>query len=101
MQCDLYAYESYDCFIIHVRSQHPVNPEILPDMPLEAIKAGDVHAVMEWQEESREAHDRIVWRDIGLPYDGQTLSYGSEEDMMEGMWMLKQMGYYVPDGVFD
>ncbi len=102
MRSDVYAYE--DCtggYTIHVRSVHPVNPEILPEFPIQALKSGDVEAIKRWQEEDREAHYELVYEDNNLPYDDDTLHASDIYDLKEKLDWLKTVGYYVPRSAFE
>lgn len=98
MKSDVYAYE--DCsggYTIHIRNSHPINAEILPDFPKEITGEN----VLRWHNERRKVIDDLIYKPIGLDYDGQTVVCSEIEDLHRTLVCLRDIGYYVPDVAFD
>ena len=112
MKCDVYVYEHYsDGYVCHVAARKIVNLDEAPHVPSffdyttdedgrltdESIQDYMVkhRAWNEWLKES------AIRKDIGLEFDGKTFSHDSATTMANDLYILKQMGYQVPQYAID
>jgi len=102
MRSDVYAYEDVaGGYTVHIRKSRPTNPEILPDFPAKALAEKDIEAVQEWMDKKRVAYPKLVYEDIGLEHDGETMGAESLRELHMVLSYLKGLGYYVPDVTFE
>lgn len=98
-KCDVYCYESvHGCFTIHVASNR-----IVDELPPEPFNFIDLPKE-EFSKKCKEHHDALdkaKHKKIGLKYDGQSFDCNTIEDMRNTLVELKQVGYIVPDFVFE
>ena len=94
---DIYAYESERGYEIHVAGNRHV---------------GDIPPLLEWSEENHEqwfaryqeqmgAIRNATITPIGLPFDGESFTYGDLEDFYDALLELRAVGYHVPDHAID
>jgi hypothetical protein len=102
--CDLYCYEDYCGGITtHVASNRIVGD--IPRLPLMPI--GKDSQSDEWKQwfaaykEQSDFIDKAEYTLIGLRYDGESFSDYSWESFLERITNLRNIGYHVPDFVFD
>ena len=112
MKCDVYVYEHYfDGYVCHVAARKIVNLDEAPHVPNlfeyptdeqgrltdESIQDYMVkhRAWNEWLDKS------AIREDIGLEFDGETISTDSATSMANELVMLKEMGYQVPQYAID
>ena len=96
-KCDVYCYEDVmGGYTTHVANSKPVGD--LPEMPSINMPKE------EWKnkyKEYREAFDKVENEKIGLRHDGETFNDETLEDFLDRLLYLKEVGYHIPDYVFD
>ena len=112
MKCDVYVYEHYsDGYVCHIAARKIVNLDEAPHCPswfdyptdedgrLSDDSINDFmlkhRAWMDWLSKS------AIREDIGLEFDGETISTDSATSMANELVMLKEMGYQVPQYAID
>jgi len=112
MKCDVYVYQDYHGdYVCHVAGRKIVNLDEAPHCPsLLDYPRGEDNKITdeatqdfmvkhrawnEWLEES------AIHEDIGLEFDGKTFSHDSATSMANDLYILKQMGYQVPQYAID
>ena len=110
--CDVYVYEHYsDGYVCHIAARKIVNLDEAPHCPswfdyptdedgrLSDDSINDFmlkhRAWMDWLSKS------AIREDIGLEFDGKTFNHDSATSMANDLFILKQMGYQVPQYVID
>lgn len=98
--CMLYVYESDRGYEVHVARSKCVGD--IPKVPAfnDWEKLGN-EAVAEAYKKQSDFLESCERKDIGLPYDGQSFVEGTLEDLLARVTMLKDVGYHVPDFVFE
>ena len=94
---DIYAYEANEGFFVHVANRRydgdipklPVWDEVTPEEYFSAMAA------------QTETIKNLPMVDIGGPYDGQCFIYESLHDLRDGLKSISEVGYNVPQFVFD
>ncbi|MGD9697499.1 hypothetical protein [Acinetobacter sp.] len=96
-KCDIYAYEHVDgYFIIHVASNRIV--EDLPPFPTPLMEFKDFKIMYDiWND----ASSKTTHKEIGLPYDGETFTCDTLEELREMFMELREMGYIFPDSALE
>ncbi len=51
-------------------------------------------------QKKREAYPKLIYEDIGLMYDDQTVSFDTLEELLDFLIELKFIGYHVPEDTF-
>ncbi len=111
MKCDVYVYESEYGYVCHVASRKIVNLHEAPHVPsffdyntpLDGkISDSDIQDFMvkhrawdDWLDKS------AIRENIGLEFDGETISTDSATSMANELTMLRDMGYQVPQYAID
>ena len=112
MKCDVYVYQDYHGdYVCHIAGRRIVNLHEAPECPsLYDIPRGDDNKITDeasqafmvkhrawhkWLEES------AIHEDIGLEFDGKTFGHESATSMANDLFILKQMGYQVPQYAID
>jgi hypothetical protein len=97
-QSDVYAYEHCDGFFqIHIASKKRVFKEPLP-VPVEYSPKNKAAWLLRIIKVAK-ILDRSDLVPIGFPFDGQSFSCATEEEMFDKLRELKQVGYRVPEHV--
>jgi len=100
--CDIYAYESDDGFVIHVGTGRYKGE--IPKCDFSLIMKGGEENVEEYMRQRRiqAAYFQTCGTElIGLPEDGETFTLSDIEDFYNKMVELKNIGYIIPDGVIE
>lgn len=100
-QCDLYVYEGFDGWMIHVASRRWVLAEAPPKPipPTELTTAAGVERLIGRDRQLMAILSRSHLVPIGLPYDGQTLISDSPGECANLLAELAAEGYRLPDWV--
>lgn len=97
-QCDVYAYESEEGFVVHVAQRKVDFQEPLPD-PVEF----EPHFAHEWLERHNKVLE-LVGRSprvqIDLPHAGQTFVEETPQALLVRLKLLRDIGYRIPDTAF-
>jgi hypothetical protein len=98
--CDVYCYEHVDnCYATHIAGRKREGIENITKLPPIDIGNFDAwHIAKEKQNSELENYPLV---EIGLPYDGESFYDPTLEDMRERLIELKNLGYAVPDFVFN
>ena len=98
--CDVYCYEHVDnCFATHIAGRKREGIENITKLPPITVDGFD-----EWWQAKENQNDELEnypLVEIGLPYDGETFYDPTLEVMRERLVELKDLGYAVPDFVFN
>jgi hypothetical protein len=108
-RCDLYAYESYDGYEIHVAQFRHTLPSsvVQPQVPnLEGDSDSQENGLIEYVAARTRFMAMLDEADvvpIGLPYDGQSFIYENWDwdGFVAQMKTLTEAGYQVPDGLIE
>mgnify|MGYP003349019046 FL=1 len=112
MKCDVYVYQDYHGdYMCHVAGRKIVNLDEAPHSPslLDYPRGenGEItdEALADFSAKHRAWMDWIQHHakreDIGLEFDGKTFSHDSATSMANDLYILKQMGYQVPQYAID
>lgn len=101
-RCDLYIYESnggIQCHVAHRRYVDEPEPPVVP-VPVD----GDDAAWRAWHAAYLAYTEQLAatpLEPIGLPYAGESKSFGDWGALLEYVLMLKGVGYWMPDWVVE
>ena len=112
MKCDVYVYEHYtDGYVCHIASRKIVNLHEAPhcpswfDYPTDEDSRLSDESIQDFMVKHRAwmdwLHHHATREDIGLEFDGKTFSHDSATSMANDLYILKQMGYQVPQYAID
>lgn len=96
-KCDLYAYESDEGFVIHVASYKIIGEVPKVDINLILGEDKNMEEYLRQSKISSEWMESCKREPIGLPFDGESFTLDTEEEMYAKMIELKNIGYRVPD----
>jgi hypothetical protein len=96
-KCDVYAYESSAGFELHVAARKytgeiPVLPSIMTENPT---------AWLEAYTRQSDALKVSPLENIGLPYDGQSFTFDTLDELFSKLKELQSLGYRVPQFTFE
>lgn len=92
---DIYAYESDYGYEIYVAGNR-----IVGDVP-EVDYMADIDTVRKQYAEYKAFMDAAEHVPIDLPHDGESFTCGDLESFEWRLRMLREVGYYIPDYVFE
>lgn len=98
--CDVYAYEScYGVFDIHVAKSRIVGD--VPKVDHNLLFEGKADEFMRQNKIQSDFLETCKTEPIGLQYDGESFNEPDLQSFLERMIELKEIGYRIPDYVFD
>ena len=94
--CDLYCYKNVSGFwTTHVASSRLITE--IPKIP----KNADIETWVKTFQAQTKALENAEYKPIDLPYDGETFNDPSLDTFLERLNCLKEVGYNIPNYVFD
>ena len=98
-QCDIYAYESEDGFVVHVATNRRTPDEPFPE-PVSYHEAG-FEAWMDRERRVVEMMKASPSKLLNLPHDGESSSFDTAVECAIELERLKGCGYNVPQYAID
>lgn len=96
-RCDLYIYEGSDGYYhVHVANGRYVIAEEMPEITLDLPD----DEILRRRQAIGEILDRSTVEKITLPFAGKSFKVKTLKELKELVYMLKAVGYHVPEFVF-
>lgn len=101
-KCDVYAYESDFGYEIHIASNRIVG--IPPETNYDLLKSGseiDLQLFVDQEKKRSEWLKNCEREEINLPLVGESFTMPDLESFLFKMIEIKEIGYHIPDWVFN
>ena len=98
-QCDIYAYEGHEGFVVHVASNRRTPAEPFPEWV--SYREAGFEAWIAREQCVVEMMKATPSKPIGLPHDGESFSFDTAGECADQLVRLKEIGYNVPQYAID